>query len=97
VQSKFLSEQIDTGVSSSKINVKPGSLSTMLLFVLHFSVIKSKKIICFQSFEEASIRAPVRAPHVLVHGCKPGLKPRILAAWAGKRDVCVRTDACMPL
>ena len=55
MQSKFLSEQIDTGVSSSKINVKPGSLSTMLLFVLHFSVIESKKIVCFQSFEEASI------------------------------------------
>jgi hypothetical protein len=27
----------------------------MLLFVLHFSVIESKKIVCFQSFEEASI------------------------------------------
>jgi hypothetical protein len=55
VQSKFLSEQIDTGVSSSKINVKPGSLSTMLLFLLHFSVIEPKKNVCFQSFEEASI------------------------------------------
>jgi hypothetical protein len=48
VQSKFLSEQIDTGVSSSKINVKPCSLSTMLLFVLHFSVIESKKMFVFK-------------------------------------------------